>query len=245
MTEKDHAPTADRALHALPVEPNRPPRRDARGAAAAPTATRAGQDRAPSMMTVASGEEIAATQQVRPTSRTSLIGPAGDRAPGRASAGLPLGGEADGGRMAAGRGPAGVARAGPGAARRVPGRAPEAGHWRPRASLHGGSGAAGWSSSERRVRVARDRTPLNRSSEAGKELYEAPCPQTVDYTGRTTRAAIEALFDYGRPERIQLAVLVDRGHRELPIRPDYLGKNLATSRDERIQVQLVEVGEVG
>ena len=66
----------------------------------------------------------------------------------------------------------------------------------------------------------------------------------VLYTGRTIRAAIEALFDYGRPDRIQLAVLVDRGHRELPIRPDYVGKNLPTSRDERIQVQLVEVDEV-
>src|SRR3954453_6378370 len=66
----------------------------------------------------------------------------------------------------------------------------------------------------------------------------------VLYTGRTVRAAIEALFDYGRAERIQLAVLVDRGHRELPIRPDYVGKNLPTSRDERIQVQLVEVDEV-
>jgi len=66
----------------------------------------------------------------------------------------------------------------------------------------------------------------------------------VLYTGRTIRAAIEALFDYGRPERVQLAVLVDRGHRELPIRPDYVGKNLPTSRSERIQVQLVEVDEV-
>jgi len=66
----------------------------------------------------------------------------------------------------------------------------------------------------------------------------------VLYTGRTIRAAIEALFDYGRPDRIQLAVIVDRGHRELPIRPDYVGKNLPTSRDERIQVQLVEIDEV-
>ena len=66
----------------------------------------------------------------------------------------------------------------------------------------------------------------------------------VLYTGRTIRAAIEALFDYGRPERIQLAVLVDRGHRELPIRPDYIGKNLPTSRTERIQVQLLEIDEV-
>jgi pyrimidine operon attenuation protein/uracil phosphoribosyltransferase len=66
----------------------------------------------------------------------------------------------------------------------------------------------------------------------------------VLYTGRTIRAAIDALFDYGRPARVQLAVLVDRGHRELPIRPDYVGKNLPTARSERIQVQLVEVDEV-
>jgi pyrimidine operon attenuation protein / uracil phosphoribosyltransferase len=66
----------------------------------------------------------------------------------------------------------------------------------------------------------------------------------VLYTGRTVRAAIEALFDYGRPARVQLAVLADRGHRELPIRPDYVGKNLPTSREERIQVQLLEVDEI-
>jgi pyrimidine operon attenuation protein/uracil phosphoribosyltransferase len=66
----------------------------------------------------------------------------------------------------------------------------------------------------------------------------------VLYTGRTIRAAVEALFDYGRPARVQLAVLADRGHRELPIRPDYVGKNLPTSRSERVQVQLVEVDEV-
>lgn len=66
----------------------------------------------------------------------------------------------------------------------------------------------------------------------------------VLYTGRTIRAAIEALFDYGRPARVQLAVLVDRGHRELPIGPQYVGKNLPTGRDERIQVQLLEVDEV-
>src|SRR5438128_11747517 len=66
----------------------------------------------------------------------------------------------------------------------------------------------------------------------------------VLYTGRTIRAAIEALFDYGRPARVQLAVLADRGHRELPIRPDYVGKNLPTGRDERVQVQLLEGDEV-
>jgi pyrimidine operon attenuation protein / uracil phosphoribosyltransferase len=63
----------------------------------------------------------------------------------------------------------------------------------------------------------------------------------VLYTGRTVRAAIEALFDYGRPERVQLAVLVDRGHRELPIRPDYVGKNLPTSQAERVHVRVREL----
>ena len=66
----------------------------------------------------------------------------------------------------------------------------------------------------------------------------------VLYTGRTIRSAIEAIFDYGRPERVQLAVLVDRGHRELPIRPDYVGKNLPTARSERVNVELVEVDEI-
>jgi pyrimidine operon attenuation protein/uracil phosphoribosyltransferase len=66
----------------------------------------------------------------------------------------------------------------------------------------------------------------------------------VLYTGRTIRAAIEALFDYGRPQRVQLAVLVDRGHRELPIRPDYVGKNLPTARNERVNVELIEVDEL-
>ena len=66
----------------------------------------------------------------------------------------------------------------------------------------------------------------------------------VLYTGRTVRAAIEALFDYGRPDRVQLAVLVDRGHRELPIRPDYVGKNLPTSRDQRVNVRLEETDDV-
>jgi pyrimidine operon attenuation protein/uracil phosphoribosyltransferase len=66
----------------------------------------------------------------------------------------------------------------------------------------------------------------------------------VLYTGRTIRAAIDALFEFGRPERVQLAVLADRGHRELPIRPDYVGKNLPTGSAERIQVELVEVDEV-
>ncbi|HEV3318178.1 MAG TPA: bifunctional pyr operon transcriptional regulator/uracil phosphoribosyltransferase PyrR [Solirubrobacteraceae bacterium] len=66
----------------------------------------------------------------------------------------------------------------------------------------------------------------------------------VLYTGRTVRAAIEALFDYGRPARVQLAVLADRGHRELPIRPDYVGKNLPTSRAEHVYVRLAELDGV-
>jgi len=66
----------------------------------------------------------------------------------------------------------------------------------------------------------------------------------VLYTGRTARAAIDALFDYGRPDRVQLAVLVDRGHRELPIRPDYVGLNLPTSRLERVYVRVEERDEV-
>ena len=66
----------------------------------------------------------------------------------------------------------------------------------------------------------------------------------VLYTGRTVRAAIEALFDYGRPERVQLAVLTDRGHRELPIRPDYVGKNLPTARTERVYVRVEELDGV-
>jgi pyrimidine operon attenuation protein/uracil phosphoribosyltransferase len=66
----------------------------------------------------------------------------------------------------------------------------------------------------------------------------------VLFTGRTVRAAIDALFDYGRPERVQLAVLCDRGHRELPFRPDYVGKNLPTARGERVNVRLEEVDDV-
>ncbi|HXG17680.1 MAG TPA: bifunctional pyr operon transcriptional regulator/uracil phosphoribosyltransferase PyrR [Methylomirabilota bacterium] len=62
----------------------------------------------------------------------------------------------------------------------------------------------------------------------------------VLYTGRTVRAALDALIDFGRPRNIQLAVLVDRGHRELPIRADYVGKNLPTARDERVAVRLAE-----
>ncbi len=62
----------------------------------------------------------------------------------------------------------------------------------------------------------------------------------VIFTGRSIRAALDALIDFGRPRRIQLAVLIDRGHRELPIRPDYVGKNFPTSRHDDIQVRLIE-----
>ena len=88
--------------------------------------------------------------------------------------------------------------------------------------------------------------PVVRSTRLDFPLEGMTCVLVDDvlYTGRTIRAAIDALFDYGRPARVQLACLADRGHRELPIRPDYVGKNLPTSRGERIQVQLVEVDEV-
>jgi pyrimidine operon attenuation protein/uracil phosphoribosyltransferase len=88
--------------------------------------------------------------------------------------------------------------------------------------------------------------PLVRATQLDFPLEGMTCILVDDvlYTGRTIRAAIEALFDYGRPDRVQLAVLADRGHRELPIRPDYVGKNLPTSREERVQVELLEVDEV-
>ncbi len=85
--------------------------------------------------------------------------------------------------------------------------------------------------------------PIVRATALDFPLEGKTCVLVDDvlYTGRTIRAAIEALFDYGRPARVQLAVLVDRGHRELPIRPDYVGKNLPTSQRESIQVRLAEV----
>jgi pyrimidine operon attenuation protein/uracil phosphoribosyltransferase len=63
----------------------------------------------------------------------------------------------------------------------------------------------------------------------------------VLYTGRTVRAAIDEVFDFGRPARVQLAVMVDRGHRELPLRPDYVGKNIPTSQQQRVNVRVEEV----
>jgi pyrimidine operon attenuation protein/uracil phosphoribosyltransferase len=92
----------------------------------------------------------------------------------------------------------------------------------------------------------RQAQPIVRSTRLDFALEGMTCVLVDDvlYTGRTIRSAIEALFHYGRPARVQLACLADRGHRELPIRPDYVGKNLPTSRGERIQVQLVEVDEI-
>ncbi len=84
--------------------------------------------------------------------------------------------------------------------------------------------------------------PIVKSTDLDFEVDGATVVLVDDvlYTGRTIRAAIDALFDYGRPARVQLAVLVDRGHRELPIRPDYIGKNLPTAPRERIEVCLAE-----
>ncbi len=83
------------------------------------------------------------------------------------------------------------------------------------------------------------------------ELKETDIPFPIDgkkivlcddvlYTGRTIRAAIDALIDFGRPASVQLAILIDRGHRELPIRPDYVGKNIPTARDMMVKVNMVE-----
>jgi len=78
----------------------------------------------------------------------------------------------------------------------------------------------------------------------GLEEHTVVLVDDVLYTGRTVRSAIEALFAYGRPARVQLAVLADRGHRELPIRPDYVGKNLPTARGERVNVRVAELDGV-
>ena len=98
-----------------------------------------------------------------------------------------------------------------------------------------------------------DLTELSDTPSEGKS--EIPCDITgktvilvddVIYTGRTLRAAIEAVFHYGRPKSIQLAVLIDRGHRELPVRPDYVGKNIPTSHTEVVSVMVQEYdGETG
>ena len=84
--------------------------------------------------------------------------------------------------------------------------------------------------------------PVIRGSELGFDIEDAVIVLVDDvlYTGRTVRAAIDALLDFGRPKQIQLAVLIDRGHRELPIKADYVGKNVPTSKEEIIKVEFEE-----
>lgn len=89
--------------------------------------------------------------------------------------------------------------------------------------------------------AARSRPLMHTSIPAGVQGRRVVLVDDVLYTGRTIRAAMDALNDFGRPREIQLASLVDRGHRELPIRPDYVGKNVPTSRDESVQVYMSEI----
>jgi len=91
----------------------------------------------------------------------------------------------------------------------------------------------------------RSELPIVRESKLPVPLEERTIVVVDDvlYTGRTVRAAMDAINSFGRPSRIQLAVLIDRGHRELPIRPDYVGKNLPTSGNEKVKVQLQETDE--
>jgi len=91
-----------------------------------------------------------------------------------------------------------------------------------------------------------DAQPVVHASHIDFPVEEATIVLVDDvlYTGRTVRAAIDAVFDYGRPNRLQLAVLADRGHRELPIRPDYVGKNLPTASSERVNVRVEELDGV-
>ncbi|WP_028398939.1 bifunctional pyr operon transcriptional regulator/uracil phosphoribosyltransferase PyrR [Ectobacillus panaciterrae] len=92
---------------------------------------------------------------------------------------------------------------------------------------------------------SKDKDPLVKGSDIPADITNKKVILVDDvlYTGRTVRAAMDALVDIGRPAQIQLAVLADRGHRELPIRADYVGKNIPTSSDERIVVELAEVDQ--
>jgi pyrimidine operon attenuation protein / uracil phosphoribosyltransferase len=96
------------------------------------------------------------------------------------------------------------------------------------------------------LRVGGAGSPIVHSTELGFPIAGRTIVIVDDvlYTGRTVRAAIGEIFDFGRPARVQLAVLVDRGHRELPIRPDYVGKNIPTSQDQRVNVRVEEVDGV-
>lgn len=91
--------------------------------------------------------------------------------------------------------------------------------------------------------ISKDKEPVVKGSKIEADITNKIIILVDDvlYTGRTVRAALDALVDIGRPQAVQLAVLVDRGHRELPIRADYVGKNIPTSRSEKIVVQLTEV----
>ena len=88
--------------------------------------------------------------------------------------------------------------------------------------------------------------PVVRPTELGFPIDDTVVILVDDvlYTGRTTRAAMDALADFGRPRKIKLAVLIDRGHRELPIRADYVGRNIPTARDEKIRVRFTETDGV-
>lgn len=103
------------------------------------------------------------------------------------------------------------------------------------------------------ISLHRDDIPPSELERRNRSLTDIPVTITnkrvvlvddVLYTGRSIRAAMDALMELGRPRNIQLAVLIDRGHRELPIRADYVGKNVPSSRDEEIQVRLLEVDGV-
>ncbi|WP_379967098.1 bifunctional pyr operon transcriptional regulator/uracil phosphoribosyltransferase PyrR [Ectobacillus sp. sgz5001026] len=93
---------------------------------------------------------------------------------------------------------------------------------------------------------SKDHEPLVKGSDIPVSITNQKIILVDDvlYTGRTVRAALDAIMDIGRPSQIQLAVLVDRGHRELPIRADYIGKNIPTSKNERIEVDLSEVDAI-
>lgn len=95
-------------------------------------------------------------------------------------------------------------------------------------------------------KITVDQEPLVKGSHIEKDINDQTVILVDDvlYTGRTVRAALDAIIDIGRPSSIQLAVLVDRGHRELPIRADYVGKNIPTSGSEKIVVELSEVDEL-
>ncbi|WAA13663.1 bifunctional pyr operon transcriptional regulator/uracil phosphoribosyltransferase PyrR [Fervidibacillus halotolerans] len=92
----------------------------------------------------------------------------------------------------------------------------------------------------------KQRDPLVKGSNLPVDIHDQKVVLVDDvlYTGRTVRAAMDALIDHGRPSQIQLAVFIDRGHREFPIRADYVGKNIPTSKQEKIVVELTEVDPV-